>query len=168
MSSLLLILLSAVLATLVMLTNAPAQQPFAGERTLYARMRAVAAASLIVIPATAILGWAAVRVLLRPLGFEYLETLVLVALTLGLLTSNAAALGVALLAAARMRTLLDAILFAFVAAGGFIMLLLAFASMHERLRGADAPPAFRDAPLALVTAGLIALGLMGFTGIVQE
>jgi Na+-translocating ferredoxin:NAD+ oxidoreductase RnfA subunit len=36
------------------------------------------------------------------------------------------------------------------------------------LRAADTPAVFREAPLALVTAGLIALGFMGFTGLVQE
>jgi electron transport complex protein RnfA len=192
MSSLLLILLSAVLATLAVMTSAPRWRPFAGELDLYSQARGFAIAALMVIPAATIVGWALAIYVLRARGLEHLRTLVLAAVALAatygtelvlrrrsrwlpqqpgfalLMTTNAAALGVAVLAALQMRSLLTAVLFAAVGAGAFGMLLLAFASMHERLRGADAPPAFRDAPLALVTAGLIALGLMGFTGIVQE
>jgi Na+-translocating ferredoxin:NAD+ oxidoreductase subunit A len=192
MSSLLLILLSAVLATLAAMTSAPRWRPFSGELGLYAQARAFAIAALMIIPTTTIVGWALAIYVLRARGLEHLQTLVLAAIAAGatygvelvlrrrsrqlpqqpgfvlLMTTNAAALGVALLAAMSIRSLLAAASFAVVAAAAFDMLLLAFASMYERLRGADAPPAFREAPLALVTAGLIALGLMGFTGIVQE
>jgi electron transport complex protein RnfA len=192
MSSLLLILLSAVLASLVVMTSSPRWRPFSGEHDLYSQARALAVAALMVIPATTIVGWALAIYVLQARGLSHLQTLTLAAAALAstygvelvlrrgsrwlpqqpgfglLMTTNAAALGVALLAAMRMRSLFAATLFAAVAASAFGIMLLAFASMYERLRGADAPPAFREAPLALVTAGLIALGLMGFTGIVQE
>jgi electron transport complex protein RnfA len=45
------------------------------------------------------------------------------------------------------------------------MALLAFAALRERLETADVPEAFRGAPLALVTAGLMALAFMGFGGL---
>jgi electron transport complex protein RnfA len=192
MSSLLLVLLSAVLATLLVITSASRWRPFAGERDIYAQSRAFATASALVIGTTTVVGWALATYALQANGLAHLRTLTLAAVALAatysvelalrrgshwlpqqpgfalLMTTNAAALGVALLAATSMRTLFAAVAYAAVAAAAFAVLLLAFASMHERLRGADAPPAFREAPLALVTAGLIALGLMGFTGIVQE
>ncbi len=46
--------------------------------------------------------------------------------------------------------------------------MLAFAAMHDRLQHADVPNVFRDAPLALVSAGIMALAFMGFTGLIQE
>jgi electron transport complex protein RnfA len=174
------------------MTSAPQWRPFAGEGDLYGQSRAFAAAAAIVILTTTVVGWALATYALQPGGLAHLRTLTLAAVALAatygvelvlrrgsrwlpqqpgfalLMMTNAAALGVALLAAVGMRSLFAAALFAAVAAGAFAVLLLAFASMYERLRGADAPPAFREAPLALVTAGLIAVGLMGFTGIVQE
>ena len=192
MASLLLVLLSAALVSLVVLTSAPAWRPFVGAQQIYAGARGVAASALVILPTTALGGWSLQRYVLHPFGLDYLRTLVFVAVLLIvvyivelmmrrrgqliparpgfvlLLTTNGAAFGVALLAQTRMRTLLDAAFFSIAAAVGFGVLLLALASIHERLRGADAPTAFREAPLALVTAGLIALGFMGFTGLVQE
>ena len=55
---------------------------------------------------------------------------------------------------------------AVVAAGaGFGLALLLFTTLRERLDTADVPGAFRGAPVALVTAGLMALAFMGFAGL---
>jgi electron transport complex protein RnfA len=51
------------------------------------------------------------------------------------------------------------------AAAGFGLALLLFAAIRERMDGADVPQAFRGAPIALVTAGLMALAFMGFAGL---
>ncbi|HRQ65915.1 MAG TPA: Rnf-Nqr domain containing protein, partial [Xanthomonadaceae bacterium] len=56
------------------------------------------------------------------------------------------------------------ILFGFGAAVGFGLALILFAALRERIEHAPAPAAFRGAPLALVTAGLMALAFMGFAG----
>jgi electron transport complex protein RnfA len=85
-----------------------------------------------------------------------------------LMTTNSAVLGVALMVDSRMQNILDATLFAIAAAAAFGFLLLAFAALHERLEHADVPSVFREAPLALVSAGIMALAFMGFTGIIQE
>jgi electron transport complex protein RnfA len=85
-----------------------------------------------------------------------------------LMVTNSAALGVALLVDTRMRTFIDAVLFSIAAATAFGFLLLAFAALQERLQHAAVPKVFRDAPLALVTAGIMALAFMGFTGFIQE
>lgn len=192
MSSLLLILLSAALASVVVLESVPLLRPFAGVDGVYSNACALSAVALAVIPVAAAADWALASYVLRALDLDHLRTLVFVAvlcivifaaeyaLRRGarliplrpgfalLLTANGAGLGAAAVAQARMRSLFDALLFGMGAALGFAALLLALAAMHERLRAADAPAAFRDAPLALVTAGLMALGFMGFTGLVQE
>jgi electron transport complex protein RnfA len=84
------------------------------------------------------------------------------------MTTNATILGLALDTNARSYTAFRALLFS--AAGAVLLgaLLLAYSSWHERARAMDIPPAFRGAPLALVSAGIVALAFMGFTGIIQE
>jgi electron transport complex protein RnfA len=128
--------------------------------------------------------------LLRPLGLEYLSTLsfilviaVVVQLTemvmrktspllyrilgifLPLITSNCAVLGVALLNVQEHHDLLQSALYGFGAAAGFGVVLVMFAAMRERLAYADVPVHFRGASIGLVTAGLMALAFMGFTGL---
>jgi Na+-translocating ferredoxin:NAD+ oxidoreductase subunit A len=50
----------------------------------------------------------------------------------------------------------------------FALLLLCAATIYERLRYADVPAPFRHAPILLITAGMMALAFMGFSGLIQE
>jgi electron transport complex protein RnfA len=84
---------------------------------------------------------------------------------LPLITTNCAVLGVALLNLDRGHGLLESLVFGAAAAAGFALALLLFAALRERLQTADVPTAFQGAPIALVTAGLMALAFMGFGGI---
>ena len=61
--------------------------------------------------------------------------------------------------------LLGAIVYGFGASVGFGLVLVLFAALRARLVAADVPLAFRGAPIALVTAGLMALAFMGFAGL---
>jgi electron transport complex protein RnfA len=83
---------------------------------------------------------------------------------LPLITTNCAVLGVALLNTQEDHDLLGAIVFGFGAALGFGLVLVLFAGLRERLEAGDVPAPFRGAPIALVTAGLMALAFMGFAG----
>ncbi|HJU26883.1 MAG TPA: Rnf-Nqr domain containing protein [Rhodanobacteraceae bacterium] len=49
-------------------------------------------------------------------------------------------------------------------AAGFGIMLLLFTAMHDRLEGADVPAPFRGVPILLISAGIMALGFMGFAG----
>ena len=84
---------------------------------------------------------------------------------LPLITSNCAVLGVALLNVQEQHNLLQSALYGFGAAAGFGLVLVMFSAIRERLAFADVPVHFRGAPIALITAGLMALGFMGFTGL---
>jgi electron transport complex protein RnfA len=133
------------------------------------------------------------RYLLRPLGLEYLRTIVFIVLIavivqfteivlrkthpllhqvlgifLPLITTNCAVLGVALLGAQAEHDFLGAVLYGFGAALGFTLVLVLFASMRERVDMADVPAPFRGNAIALITTGLIALAFMGFSGLVKE
>ena len=58
-------------------------------------------------------------------------------------------------------------LYGFGAAAGFSLVLVLFAALRERIAVADVPVAFQGAAIGMVTAGLMALAFMGFTGLVK-
>ncbi|MEX2366540.1 MAG: electron transport complex subunit RsxA, partial [Pseudohongiellaceae bacterium] len=81
-----------------------------------------------------------------------------------LITTNCAVLGVALLNVREAHSFIDAIFFGLGAALGFSILLVLFASMREKLVHADVPIPFHGAAINMITAGIISLAFMGFTG----
>ena len=83
------------------------------------------------------------------------------------LTANCAVLGVALMVTdGEIRySFIEAVVFGFTAAIGFSLALLLFSGIQERLRFADIPASFEGFPIALVTAALLAMVFMGFSGL---
>lgn len=129
--------------------------------------------------------------LLVPLGIEYLQTIafilviaVLVQIVemaikkmspglyqalgvyLPLITTNCAVLGVAILMIQKEFTLLQSVVYSVSTALGFALALVLFAGIRERLELEDVPESFRGTPIALVTAGILAMAFMGFSGLV--
>jgi len=86
---------------------------------------------------------------------------------LPLITTNCAVLGVALLNVQESHGFLESALYGFGAALGFSMVLVIFAAMRERIDVADVPVPFQGAAIALITAGLMSMAFMGFTGLVK-
>lgn len=86
---------------------------------------------------------------------------------LPLITTNCAVLGVALLNVNAQHSFFHSAVYGFGAALGFSLVLVLFAAMRERLVAADVPVPFRGAAIALITAGLMSLAFMGFTGLVK-
>ncbi|WP_129642772.1 electron transport complex protein RnfA [Peristeroidobacter agariperforans] len=192
MSALLLILLSAVLVNVMALTRMPSWRPFEAVTGTLQGAQGLAIASLIAIPVVAAIAWSLSSWLLEPNALGYLRTFVFVIVAVAvvplvefalrrdgrlqpqrpgftlLVTTNSAVLGIALMVDARMQNIVDAVAFSIAMAVALGFLMLAFAAMHDRLQHADVPKVFRDAPLALVSAGIMALAFMGFTGLIQE
>lgn len=131
--------------------------------------------------------------LLEPLGLEYLRTIsfILVIATvvgftemvihktspvlynvlgiyLPLITTNCAVLGVALLNVQESHGFIESALYGMGAAVGFTLVLVLFAGIRERIASADVPSVFQGNAIGLVTAGLMALAFMGFTGLVKN
>lgn len=189
MSSLLLILLSAVLVC----HYAPAlfgmrlfEDADAGSAS-----RGLALASFILIVILAPASYAIERTVLQPFDVQYLRTFVLVLLILIfaplvaaaieksgrwkpvrpalslMLVGNALVLGSGLLVAGA-SSALAAIGSGVGIGAAFAVLLVAFTAMHARVVAAPIPHVFRDAPVALITTGLMALALMGLIGLVRE
>jgi electron transport complex protein RnfA len=84
---------------------------------------------------------------------------------LPLITTNCAVLGVALLNVQTGYGFFESILFGFGAAVGFSLVMVLFASIRERLASADVPEIFQGAPIGLITAGLMSIAFLGFTGL---
>ena len=130
--------------------------------------------------------------LLEPFGLEYLRTisfiLVIAAIVgftelvvhktspllhnvlgiyLPLITTNCAVLGVALLNVQQSNAFIESALYGFGSAMGFTMVLVFFAAMRERLAASDIPDAFQGNAISMITAGLMALAFMGFTGLIK-
>lgn len=84
---------------------------------------------------------------------------------LPLITVNCAVLGVALLNIQKAHNFFESTLYGFGGALGFSLVLILFSAMRERLAAADAPLPFRGAAIGMITAGLMSLAFMGFTGL---
>ncbi|MFM2318975.1 MAG: electron transport complex subunit RsxA [Pseudomonadota bacterium] len=131
--------------------------------------------------------------LLEPLGLQYLRTLsfiLVIAAIVGftemairksspilhnvlgiylpLITTNCAVLGVALLNVQKQHGFIESALYGMGGALGFTLVMVMFASIRERLVVADIPQIFKGNAIGLVTAGLMALSFMGFSGLVKH
>jgi len=147
-------------------------------------------ATTFVLTLASVCSYLANEYLLAPLGLEYLRTitfiLVIAALVqftelvmhktspvlyqllgifLPLITTNCAVLGVALLNVQEQHTFIESALYGFGAAAGFSLVLVLFAAMRERVAAADVPQPFQGSAIALITAGLMSIAFMGFTGL---
>ncbi len=91
----------------------------------------------------------------------------LLGIFLPLITTNCAVLGVALLNINKDHSFIESAVYGFGAAVGFSLVLVFFAAMRERLAGADVPAPFKGASIAMITAGLMSMAFMGFTGLVK-
>ncbi|MPM23881.1 Electron transport complex subunit RsxA [bioreactor metagenome] len=134
--------------------------------------------------------WVVNKFLLIPLNLAYMQTLayilVIAALVqfvemflkksvpslyqalgiyLPLITTNCAVLGVALLNTQLGYNFIESVVYGVTGGIGFTVAIVLFASVRERLEFADYPKAFEGFPIALITAGLIALAFMGFSGL---
>ena len=86
---------------------------------------------------------------------------------LPLITTNCAVLGVALLVIKKNYNLLEGVVFGASTALGFGLALIILAGIREQLELANIPEGMKGVPISLVTAGILALAFMGFTGIVK-
>ena len=89
----------------------------------------------------------------------------LLGIFLPLITTNCAVLGVALLNLQREHNFTESLVFGFGTALGFTLVMVLFTGLRQRLALASVPVAFSGTPIAFITAGLLSLAFMGFTGL---
>lgn len=86
---------------------------------------------------------------------------------LPLITTNCAVLGIPLLNVQAKYNFMESIFAGFGGAVGFTLVMVLFAGMRERMEGADVPAIFKGSAIAMVTAGLMSLSFMGFSGFIK-
>ena len=84
---------------------------------------------------------------------------------LPLITTNCAVLGVVLLNVQNGYNFIESVVYGITGGLGFLLAIVLFASIRERLVFADYPKCWDGFPIALITAGLMALAFMGFSGL---
>lgn len=86
---------------------------------------------------------------------------------LPLITTNCCVLGVAIMVIQKEFTLLQSVVYALSTAVGFTLAMVVFAGIREQLARTELPEVFRGIPIALISAGILAMAFMGFSGIVR-
>ena len=192
MTEFLLLLIGTVLVNNFVLVKFLGLCPFMGVSGQLETARGMSMATTFVLTLASASSYLVETYLLAPLGIGYLRTLAfilviavvvqftemvvhktsptlyrLLGIFLPLITTNCAVLGVALLNLTEQHNFMQSLIYGFGAAVGFSLVLVLFAAMRERLAAADVPVSFKGASIAMITAGLMSLAFMGFSGLVK-
>lgn len=186
----LLIFVSAIFVNNIVLSQFLGICPFLGVSKKIDTAIGMGGALAFVLTLATIITWLIQKYVLDALGLEYLQTLafilVIAALVqmveiilkkvspslyqalgifLPLITTNCCVLGVAILVIQKDYTLLQSIVYAFSTAQGFALSLVLFAGLREQQELVNVPKGMRGMSIVLVTASLLALAFMGFSGL---
>lgn len=189
MTDIILILVGAILVNNFVLVQFLGLCPFMGVSGRVETAVGLSAATLFVLTLSSACSYLVFHYLLVPLGLEFLRTIAfivviaavvsatelvmhktspllyrLLGIFLPLITSNCAVLGVALLNTSKATSFTDSVFYGFGAAAGFSLVLVLFAAMREKIDHSDVPEPFRGPAIAMITAGLMSLAFMGFSG----
>ncbi|MBD3585202.1 electron transport complex subunit RsxA [Salinimonas sp. HHU 13199] len=192
MTDFLLLLVGTVLVNNFVLVKFLGLCPFMGVSSKLETAIGMSMATTFVLTLASVSSYLVETYILQPLGIGYLRTLAfilviavvvqftemvvhktsptlyrLLGIFLPLITTNCAVLGVALLNLTEQHNFMQSLVYGFGAAVGFSLVLILFAAMRERLAAADVPTPFKGASIAMVTAGLMSLAFMGFSGLVK-
>ncbi len=186
----LLIFISAIFVNNIILSQFLGICPFLGVSRKIDTALGMGIAVAFVLTLSTVVTWLVQTCVLTPLGLQYLQTLafilVIAALVqmveiilkkvsptlyqalgifLPLITTNCAVLGVAILVIQKDFDLLSSIVYAFSTALGFALALTVFAGIREQLALVKVPRGMQGMAIVLVTAGLLSLAFMGFSGV---
>jgi len=189
-SEYLILLLTTVLVNNVVLSKFLGLCPFMGVSNKLGTALSMGLATTFVLTLAAVSSWLIEHYILIPLdvGFLRILSFILViaavvqftemvihktspvlyqvlGIFLPLITTNCAVLGVALLTVQEKLGLLQSTVYGFGSSVGFTLVMVIFAGLRERLAISTVPAAFVGSPIAFVTAGLLSMAFMGFTGL---
>jgi len=192
MSDLILILVGTVLVNNFVLVRFLGLCPFMGVSRNIEAAFGMSLATAFVLTLSSAISFLIHEYLLGPLQLEYLRTISFIlviavsvqfteimvrrlsplldqvlGIYIPLIATNCAVLGVALLNVQQAKGFIQSVFFGFGASMGFALVLVLFASVRERLDAADTPRPFRGTAIALMTAGIMSLAFMGFTGMAR-
>jgi electron transport complex protein RnfA len=192
MSEFVLLLLGTALVNNVVLVKFLGLCPFMGVSKKLDSALGMGMATTFVLTLTTGATWLLEHWLLAPLGIQYLRILAFIlviaavvqftemvirkvspglyqvlGIYLPLITTNCAVLGIPLLNVQENHNFVQSLFFGLGGALGFTLVLVLFAAMRERLEAADVPGPFKGASIAMITAGLMSLAFMGFSGLIK-
>jgi len=187
-----LILVSTVLVNNFVLVKFLGLCPFMGVSKKLETATGMALATTFVLTLSSIASYLVNTYLLAPFELEYLRTITFIlviaavvqvtemvvhktspllyqvlGIYLPLITTNCAVLGVALLNVQTEYNFLQSAVYGFGASIGFSLVLILFSAIRERLTVSDVPVPFQGPAIALITAGLMSMAFMGFSGLVK-
>ncbi len=187
-----LILVSTILVNNFVLVKFLGLCPFMGVSRKLETATGMAMATTFVLTLSSVFSYLVNTYLLVPYELEYLDLIAFILVIAGvvqltemivhkvspllyqvlgiflpLITTNCAVLGVALLNVQKNNGFIESFLYGFGASLGFSLVLILFAAMRERINVADVPVPFKGAAIAMITAGLMSMAFMGFSGLVQ-
>lgn len=191
--SLLALFFGAIFVNNILLSRFLGCCPFLGVSSKLETAKGMGIAVIFVIVLASTMTWLAYTFVLVPLGLEYLYTLsfilIIAALVqfveivlkkvqpglykslgifLPLITTNCAVLGVAVINMNEKYSLLESVVHALGASAGFLLAIILMAGIRERIEiSQNMPRCLRGLPIALVTAGLMSIAFMGFSGIIK-
>ena len=185
-----LIFISAIFVNNIVLSQLLGICPFLGVSKKVDTAMGMGAAVAFVLTLATIVTFLLQHYILVPMHIEYLQTisfiLVIAALVqmveiilkkispslyqalgifLPLITTNCAVLGVAILVIQKDFSLIESVVYAFSTAIGFALALIVFAGLREQLALTNVPKGMRGMSIVLITAGLLSLAFMGFSGV---
>ena len=185
------IIIGAIFVNNVVLAQFLGICPFLGVSSKVDTSLGMGAAVTFVMALASIVAWSIQEFILVPLHIEYMQTIVFIlviaalvqmveivlkkvspslyqalGIFLPLITTNCAVLGVAILMIQKQFNLLQSFVFSVATAVGFAMALVLFAGLRERLELDGVPAALKGNPIALITAAILAMAFMGFSGLV--
>ncbi|MBR4698908.1 MAG: electron transport complex subunit RsxA [Prevotella sp.] len=186
----LLIFISAIFVNNIILSQFLGICPFLGVSKKVDTSLGMGAAVAFVMTLATIVTWLIQTYVLNPYGLQYLQTLAFIlviaslvqiveiilkkvspalyqalGIFLPLITTNCAVLGVAILVIQKDFNLLQSVVYALSTAIGFALALVVFAGLREQMELANIPKGMRGVAIVLVTAGLLSLAFMGFSGV---
>ena len=185
-----LIFISAIFVNNIVLSQFLGICPFLGVSQKVNTSLGMSAAVAFVMTLATIVTYIVQMNVLNPFGLQYLQTIVFIlviaalvqmveiilkkvspalyqalGIFLPLITTNCAVLGVAILVIQKDFTLMKSVVYAFSTAIGFGLALVVFAGIREQLSMVKIPKGMQGMSIVLVTAGLLALSFMGFSGL---
>ena len=191
MKTLLLIAISSALINNVVLSQFMGLCPFLGVSKKIKTASGMGAAVIFVITISSLLAAVIYQYALVPLNLTYLNTIVFILVIaalvqfvemvlkkvspslykalgvyLPLITTNCAVLGVALTNVSKGYNILTSVVNGFATALGFAISIIILAGIRERNEYNDVPESFKGMPITLITAGLMAIAFIGFSGII--
>ncbi len=186
------IIIGSIFVSNIVLTQFLGICPFVGVSNKLSTSIGMGGAVIFVLTLATMVTWIIQYYVLNPFGLEFMQTIVFILVIaalvqmveiilkkvspplyqalgvfLPLITTNCAVLGVAILTIQKHFNLLEGVTFAVSNAIGFTMALVIFSGIREHLDLMEVPKGMRGVPIALVTAGILALAFMGFTGMVK-